>query len=228
MITLLTSPSKWTSVYQPCEYTFRDITNLGSYDITDNITYSAGCVSAGTGISLFFVGQVVAFTISGYVGPVYMSNHYVAEVTHIDGTDAVLDLPEFGASYSTISVQEYNNTPLAVTLKTGNLAAGVAMSDLTTINAVSILGLYTLDVSGYLQDTFSNIPKPPVTGLDRWLYTNYQLNEFSLKYGLYATQEDINSLALGSVLRVGNIESFSGQGSVYSRLMSTFVQNFVI
>ena len=220
MITLLTSPSKWTSVYQPCEYTFRDITNLGSYDITDNITYSAGCVSAGTGISLFFVGQVVAFTISG--------DDYVSEVTHIDGTDAVLDLPEFGASYSTISVQEYNNNPLAVTLKTGNLAAGVAMSDLTTINAVSILGLYTLDVSGYLQDTFSNIPKPPVTGLDRWLYTNYQLNDFSLKYGLYATQEDINSLALGSVLRVGNIESFSGQGSVYSRLMSTFVQNFVI
>lgn len=220
MITLLTSPSKWTSVYQPCEYTFRDITNLGSYDITDNITYGAGCVSAGAGISLFFVGQVVAFTISG--------DDYVAEVTHIDGTDAVLDLPEFGASYSTISVQEYNNNPLAVTLKTGNLAAGVAMSDLTTINAVSILGLYTLDVSGYLQDTFSNIPKPPVTGLDRWLYTNYQLNDFSLKYGLYATQEDINSLALGSVLRVGNIESFSGQGSVYSRLMSTFVQNFVI
>ena len=85
MITLLTSPSKWTSVYQPCEYTFRDITNLGSYDITDNVTYCAGCVSAGTGISLFFVGQVVAFTISG--------DDYVSEVTHIDGTDAVLDLP---------------------------------------------------------------------------------------------------------------------------------------
>lgn len=220
MITIITEPDKWTSVYEPCLYTFRDASTLGVYDITDNYTYNKAVVSAGLGIINFYVGQVVAFTIG--------SVDYVAEVTNIVGSEAVLNLAVFLATHPGVTVQEYNNTPLEITLKTGKLASGISMSTLCNVNAVPVLGLYSLDVSGYLQDTFSNIEPPPVTGIDSPLFVNYQLNGFTLKYGLYATTEDINSLSVGSVLRVGTIEAFTGQGSIYTRLMSSFTQTFTL
>jgi hypothetical protein len=220
MITIISQPDKWTSVYEPCLYEFRDITNLGTFDITDNYTFNKAVISAGTGIINFYVGQVVGFTISAV--------YYVANVTAISGSEAILDLPIFLATYPSIDIQEYNNSPLQVSLNVGKIASGYPMELLSNIYAVPSLGLYSLDVSGYLQDYFSNIAKPPVTGIDKELYCNYQLNELTMKYGLYSTQEDINSLPVSSVLRVGDVETFSGQGSVYTRLMSNFVQNFTI
>lgn len=219
MITIISLPEKWTAVYQPCIYTFRDITELGNYTITDNYTYNKRVIDAGVGIVNFFVGQIVSFTIG--------LNEFIGTITAIDGVQAITDLPT-ALSSTTASVRQFNNEPLEVTLSVGKLASGVPMFELSSIYSVPKLGLYTLDVSGYLQDYFSNIQKPPALGIDAELYCNYRLNETTLRYGLYSTQEDVSDFSISDILRVGTIETFNNQRVLYTRLMGTSTQNFKV
>jgi hypothetical protein len=220
MISIIQQPDKWTAVYEDLIYKFKDITNLGSFDVTDNYTFNKRVINAGVGIVNFFIGQVVSFTAG--------SISYTTTVTAISGSEAILDLPTLFVTYTNIAIQGFNNNPLNVTLKVGKLAAGVPMFTLATIRAVPLLGLYEVNLKGYLQDYFSNIAPPPVLGIDAELWCNYQLNNEPLRYGLYSTQPNVNSLAAGSVLRVNAVETFAGQGALYSRLLSNFVQNFSI
>lgn len=217
MIELIGTPEKWTAVYQPCIYVFQDVTALGNYTITDNYTYNKRVIDAGVGIVNYFVGQVVRFTIG--------LNTFTGTITAIDGVQAITDLPT-ALSSTTAPVFQLNNEPLEVTLKVGKLSSGVAMFDFCTIYAVPLLGTYTLDVSGYLQDYFSNIQKPPALGIDAELYCNYQLNDTLLRYGLYSTQVDVSDLLVGDILRVGTIETFTPQRVIYTRLMASNTQNF--
>jgi hypothetical protein len=220
MISIIQQPDKWTAVYEDLIYKFKDITNLGIFDVSDNGTFTNRVIIAGAGIVNFFIGQVVSFTAG--------SISYTTTVINIVGGDAILDLPPLFVTYTNISIQGFNNQPLNVTLKVGKLAAGVPMFTLATIRAVPLLGEYEVNLKGYLQDYFSNIAPPPVLGIDAELWCNYQLNNEPIRYGLYSTQPDVNSLAVGSLLRFNAVETFAGQGALYSRLLSNFVQNFTI
>jgi hypothetical protein len=220
MISITQQPDKWTAVYEDLIYKFKDITNLGVFDVSDNGTFTNRVIIAGAGIVNYFIGQVVSFTAG--------SISYTTTVINIVGGDAILDLPPLFVTYTNISIQGFNNNPLNVTLKVGKLAAGVPMFTLATIRAVPLLGLYEVNLKGYLQDYFSNIAPPPVLGIDAELWCNYQLNNEPIRYGLYSTQPDVNSLAVGSLLRFNAVETFAGQGALYSRLLSNFVQNFSI
>jgi len=220
MISIIQQPDKWTAVYEDLIYKFKDITNLGIFDVSDNGTFTNRVIIAGAGIVNFFIGQVVSFTAG--------SISYTTTVINIVGGDAILDLPPLFVTYTNISIQGFNNNPLNVTLKVGKLAAGVPMFTLATIRAVPLLGEYEVNLKGYLQDYFGNIAPPPVLGIDAELWCNYQLNNEPIRYGLYSTQPDVNSLAVGSLLRFNAVETFAGQGALYSRLLSNFVQNFSI
>jgi hypothetical protein len=144
MISIIQQPDKWTAVYEDLIYKFKDITNLGSFDVTDNGGATNRVINAGVGIVNFYIGQVVSFTAG--------SINYTATVLNIIGSEAILDLPPLGSTFPNIAIQEFNNNPLNVTLKVGKLAAGVPMFTLATIRAVPLLGEYEVNLKGYLQD----------------------------------------------------------------------------
>jgi hypothetical protein len=217
MIIFDSIPDKWTAIYEPCIYRFKDKTSLGNYDLTFNLGLNVTEITAGAGVVNFSEGQIINFVVS--------SVNYTAIVDSISGTDVILDR-DLAIIGTGIEIFKLSNSNINLDLFVGKIAAGIPLSKLVSIISVPVLGQHEINAAGYLQDYFENIQKPPVLGVDKELFCNYRLGSTALRYGLYGTQSGVNSLPAGSLLRIGALETFAGQGSLFTRLMANSTQNF--
>lgn len=217
MIIYDSTPDKWTSIYEPINYKFTDRTSLGNYNVAINVGLNVSQISAGGGIGLFSVNDIVAADIGGVL--------YVGVVESIVGPIARLDR-NLGVSGLSRPIYKLDNTNKTIDLFVGKIAAGIPLTKLVSLISTPKEGVHNVDVAGYLQDYFENIQRPPVLGVDKELFCNYRLGATDLRYGLYSTQPDVNLLAPGSALRVNALEIFAGQGSLFTRLMANSTQNF--
>jgi hypothetical protein len=231
MIELITEPALWSSAYEKIIYEFKKSSNIGPFDVTDNYTFNKRVIQAGASKSLFVIGTYIKITI-GF-------NTYFVKILAYSGTDVVIDLPLAYSSITGCPVELVSTEPLNLKLKIGRIANSVPMTEFVSIKAVSKNQIYKVDISGFIQDYFGNIDKPPVIGYDPDLYCNFQLvgdfgysiNIGEIRNSVYSTIEGIDSTAyvVGPEPLKSNstIEKFNGQLSIFSRIIGNFIKTYL-
>ena len=229
MITIIEQPAAWIAAYDSNRFEFQYSQSVGLFTVTDNLAGTHRVIQAGAGVSMFYAGQYVQVTISG--------TPYFTKVLSTDiGTgDVTLELPAGLSSTPNCDVVVYWDDPVEVILEAGNTAVGIPFAEVAKINVVCRASVYAIDVLGYLQDYFKNIQKPPVVGIDKELFCHYRLklNDGALfplgsvKSCAYSTIENLNASAYvataGTPLRVGAVEVFNGEQSIYSRIVGNYI-----
>lgn len=229
MIKIIQQPDNWSAAYSDNTYKFYNLSYVDKCSLAASVGDPYEFIVANSSISaLFKVGDTI-----------YFGTDVVAKVTKVTGlnitTDIIRSILDAGIINTTFY---YNNiTPLSVDLMVGRITESEAYSKIISIKVINRLGLYSINLEGYLQDVFMNIQPPPVVGVDKELYCNFKLvlsdaNEVLIgteKSCAYSTIEDLTPyLTGGDILRVGDVEIFNSKESIYSRISGLTIQTLLL
>jgi hypothetical protein len=219
---IIEQPTTWIGAYRANRYRFELLLNLGS-------GWTGGAFPSGlitlsnpiTTLPVFIkVGDIVTFVFSAVT--------YRAVITSIANNRLSFNSQSVNAIPSTVSITAttltvIQNTPVQVNLLAGNLAIGQPLTQRASFKAIPRNGVFDVDVRGYVQDLYSNIARPPVTGVDPSLFLNYKLEvEYNgTKYDLGTVKNSVYSTTQSTgtsyqLLRNGALELFNAQRSIYS------------
>lgn len=234
MIVVIEQPDEWASAYEPNKFSFRYETYVGIFSV-----YAAG---AGTNLrfdtgsaaltSLFSVGMKLKFTFAS-IDSFHTVISIVGNIVTFDTITPVAISPTSNDVYI-ITMDK-----VEVSLYVGQLTIGVTFTKLVDIYVIYREGVHSVDVRGYLQDYFRNIKVPPVVGYDNELYCNYKLvindgtDELigTVKNSAYSTIQGLNDtthVSVGAALRVGAVEMFNANQSIYSRINGNTIETLLI
>lgn len=219
MIKIIQEPDNWTAAYVDNTHKFYRFSYVGIAVLAASVGDPYEFIVPNSSIAaLFKVGDTIYFGID-----------VVAKVTAVVGLNITTDIIRLILDPPTINTTfYYNNTPpLSIDLMVGRVTVGQPYAKLISIRVINRLGIYSINVEGYLQDVFMNLQPPPVVGVDNELFCNFKLvlsdaSEVLIgtaKSCAYSTLEDLVTYTTGGdVLRVGDVESFNGKQSIYSRI----------
>jgi hypothetical protein len=230
MIQTVTQPAnEWVSAYEPNLFEFKYFSNAGAFivyalAVGDNWKINTGSAAI---TALFKVGSTV------FVGGSYQD-------VIIDITGNVLTMAEKRTLLSpatfNATIEILHEGVEQVSIYVARLNIGVTWSKLADLYVIFRNGKHSVDVQGYLQDYFTNIQPPPVTGVDNELWVNYKLMINNMQLGnihssAYSTIEGLGAsqyATAGKALRIGAIETFTGKNSIYSRINASTIENILV
>jgi hypothetical protein len=222
MITVLQQPNTWIGAYLPNLFRFQISTSLGAYS---GATFTNGIISITP-----TVGDEISFTFSSF--------NYSGVITSLaSNTINALSLTATTPSGTPTSVQvtHKSNQPCEISILTGRIPLNQQLTEKSSIKAIPRDRIYSCDVSGILQDLYSNIQPPPVVGIDNELYFQYLLkvNFFGAVYELGTVKNSVYSTTQSTstgyqLLRSGAIEIFNSKKSIYSYTLGNRVTTLLL
>lgn len=234
MIEIVTQPNQWMSVYEQNKFEFKYYTDVGwfaVYNLGANTNLQFDTFSVGA-VALFSVGDTIRFAFGWF-----LTEHEIIDIT---GTIVTLGTVfSIALAATNYQVEKLKKDKIQLSLYVGQLTVGIPFTKLADIYVIYRNGVHSVDVRGYLQDYFRNIKVPPVVGYDNELYCNYKLviNDGTdqligtVKNSAYSTIQGLNAtthVSAGAALRVGAVEMFNSNPSIYSRINGNTIETLIL